>query len=252
MERVDGGSLAALRKACSHAGANVAPGIAARIVADMCHGLHAMHEACGLDGRRLGIVHRDVSRKNVLLTEDGIPRITDFGIAKANVRFSEMTLPGTIMGKTQYASPEQMAGRPVDRRTDIWGAGAVLWHLITGSPVSGDSGTLDEVAAKNGLVMREGKVPRELERVMVRALQRESRLRFATALEMAIALDQALSTSALSSQRVDLAAFAARHLAPFRLAQREGIARAFRRFSMASVPGEPRPDPPPAMLPLTH
>src|SRR5208282_5010290 len=85
-------------------------------------------------GRPLGVVHRDVSPQNVLVTTRGVAKLIDFGIAKARDRLAGDTHANTLKGKVQYMSPEQALGRSVDRRADVWAVGAVLYHLISGKP----------------------------------------------------------------------------------------------------------------------
>jgi serine/threonine-protein kinase len=101
------------------------------VVAAICDGLHAAHELCDEQGRSLGVVHRDVSPANLFVTYDGGVRVVDFGVAKAAGRAHE-TVSGVVKGKFAYMSPEQMAGADVDRRTDIWSIGVVMFELLTG------------------------------------------------------------------------------------------------------------------------
>ncbi|MBX3226148.1 MAG: serine/threonine protein kinase [Labilithrix sp.] len=107
------------------------PRVAARIVAEACAGLHAAHELRDEAGRLLNVVHRDVSPHNVLVTGDGRVKLTDFGIAKA-IGKTHQTLAGTIKGKPAYMSPEQLAGGGLDRRSDVFALGCVLYELSVG------------------------------------------------------------------------------------------------------------------------
>lgn len=129
MEYLDGQSLqAVLRKAASVGGMPMAMQL--RILAETCAGLHYAHELTDLDGRLLGVVHRDATPHNVFVTYDGQVKIVDFGIAK--VEDGERTRTGVLKGKVPYMAPEQIDGEPVDRRTDVFAVGAMLWHAATG------------------------------------------------------------------------------------------------------------------------
>lgn len=116
------------------------PLVVARAMAQVCRGLHAAHELTDLAGNPLGVVHRDVSPENLLLTFDGRVKILDFGIALMRGRQAPVTELGTIKGKAPYLAPEQLKNEVVDRRTDIFAACLVLHELLTGEPVfTGDS-----------------------------------------------------------------------------------------------------------------
>jgi serine/threonine-protein kinase len=130
MEYVHGCSLAELLRAMGRRGRRMRPEIAVWIAAQVASGLHAAHEMVGHDGQLLGVVHRDVSPQNVLLSVDGEVKLLDFGIAKAKGR-AERTEAGVIKGKVRYMSPEQAAGHDFDRRVDIYALGVVLWEMLT-------------------------------------------------------------------------------------------------------------------------
>jgi serine/threonine-protein kinase len=135
MEWVDGDSLSKLQRTLARSGVALPQGIVLRIMADACAGLHAAHELRGRDGSPVGIVHRDVSPQNILVSTEGMAKIIDFGVAKARDRVSEDTSGGAIKGKVQYMAPEQALGRAVDRRADVWAVGAVLYYFFSGSRV---------------------------------------------------------------------------------------------------------------------
>jgi len=97
-----------------------------------CEGLHAAHELTGADGQPLQLVHRDVSPQNLFLTREGVVKILDFGVAKTTR--SALTKPGTLKGKSCYMSPEQIRAESIDRRSDVFALGAVLYELATGRP----------------------------------------------------------------------------------------------------------------------
>lgn len=128
MEYLHGEPLSALME-CGHA---IAPAVAASIVIGAARGLHHAHEAKGEDGNPLGLVHRDVSPQNIFVTFDGHVKVTDFGIAKAEGRLAKATQTGRIKGKCAYLAPEQTHGGTIDRRSDVFALGIVLWELLAG------------------------------------------------------------------------------------------------------------------------
>ncbi len=129
MDYVEGDSLASLERALRTADARCDDGIALRILDDALAGLHAAHELAGDDGANLGVVHRDFTPQNILVGTDGHTRLTDFGIAKAAAHGGR-TRTGHIKGKVSYMAPEQLRGERLDRRADVWAAGAVAWELF--------------------------------------------------------------------------------------------------------------------------
>lgn len=130
MEFVHGCSLAQLQRALIEKGRRLAPAFAVRIAMHVAAGLHAAHEICDEQGRRLDVVHRDVSPENILLAYAGHVKLIDFGIAKAYGR-RHRTEDGLLKGKFRYMSPEQASGQPIDRRTDVYQLGIVLWEMLT-------------------------------------------------------------------------------------------------------------------------
>ena len=193
MEYVHGESLAKLVRASNVADANVPVGVAASIVANVLHGLHAAHEARSERGKALEIVHRDVSPQNVLVGVDGVARVLDFGIAKATSRL-QTTQEGQLKGKLPYMAPEQIELQDVDRRVDVYASSVVLWEALTGRRLfveNNPARLMKQVL--DGVTMRPSElassVPTELEAIVMRGLSRDPGDRFATAREMAIALE---------------------------------------------------------------
>jgi serine/threonine protein kinase len=129
MEYVNGCSLSELLQRLGNAGRGLAPPTAVWIAAQLADGLHAAHETLDLEGRPLGLVHRDISPQNVMLTFDGHVKLIDFGVAKAT---SMSTTTGVLRGKVAYMSPEQAYGERLDRRADVYALGVVLWEMFTG------------------------------------------------------------------------------------------------------------------------
>ncbi len=192
MEWVSGDSLAGLlRQGDSLVG--LEPTIAARVIADACAGLHAAHESVGPDGSLLGVVHRDISPPNILVSLQGQAKVSDFGIAKARHQLHERTRTGEVKGKFAYIPPEQVAGDAVDRRADVYAMGCVLYVATLGVRPFGNGGE-----ALGKILRNEYKPPSAvlpgyppgLEAVIVKALAGEPNERFQTAEEMQVALEE--------------------------------------------------------------
>ncbi|MGB5809112.1 MAG: serine/threonine-protein kinase [Polyangiales bacterium] len=133
MEQVDGYDLGSVLAAMRERRERLPWTVAAYIVAELCRGLAFAHRQTDGEGRPLGIVHRDVSPQNVLLSFAGEVKVADFGIAKSTARLSDPEA-GVIKGKYFYMSPEQAWGDPLDARTDIFSAAVVLWEALVGEP----------------------------------------------------------------------------------------------------------------------
>jgi serine/threonine-protein kinase len=130
MEYVHGVTLSQLLAALGKRGRRLSAELAVHIAVRVAEGLHGAHETPGDDGQPLGIVHRDISPQNVLLSSNGHVKLIDFGIAKARGRVQDATTT-SLKGKIRYMSPEQAYGRPVDRRTDVYALAIVLWEMLT-------------------------------------------------------------------------------------------------------------------------
>jgi serine/threonine-protein kinase len=204
MEYVHGESLAALLRASRQRGERLAPPVAVHILCDVLSGLHAAHEATDENGEPLGLVHRDVSPQNIMIGVDGVARVLDFGIAKAAGRMQE-TQTGQLKGKIGYMAPEQLLGRPLDRRVDIFAAGIVLWEAISGRKMfdADNSGQLMyqvleyEIPPLSSII--DG-LPLTLSNAVERATARDPEQRFATAREFARELER--TTELVSSRGI--------------------------------------------------
>ncbi|MFO0629481.1 MAG: serine/threonine-protein kinase [Polyangiales bacterium] len=194
MEYIEGDKLSTLIKRASIKQQRIPLGVTARIMIDALSGLHAAHELKDSLGEPLQLVHRDVSPHNVLVGVDGIARISDFGIAKAEAR-ATVTREGSLKGKMSYMAPEQLAGRPVDRRADIYAAGVVLWECLAGRRLfRADSEVETFNLVLQNKILRPStlwpEVPPELDEIVLRALSLDPEQRFATAAEFAEALEE--------------------------------------------------------------
>lgn len=206
MEYVEGCSLAALLK---HQTERRPAAVIATVMIETLDGLHAAHVLVDDDGVPLNLVHRDVSPQNVLVGVDGVARITDFGIAKAESRITS-TQPGTHKGKLAYMAPEQMLSDVVDSRADVFAAGAVLWTALTGTPLfhgATEADTLKnllhlEIPAPSTVGLHP---PQCLDWVVAKALARDPAQRYQTAQEFADALREVCVENGLLASKRDVA-----------------------------------------------
>jgi serine/threonine-protein kinase len=204
MEWVDGEALSVIHKATRKSNSQLPARIAVRIAMQACQGLHAAHELRDDDDAQLGLVHRDVSPQNILVTYDGVVKLVDFGVAKATGRASGETSAGQLKGKVPYMSPEQARGGNVDRRTDIFAMGIVLYKMTTGThPFLGDNDlvTMRNIISRPLLPprVRMPAYPQELEQVLLKCLQKDPEKRYQSMLELGVALERALVAMGVSS-----------------------------------------------------
>jgi serine/threonine-protein kinase len=210
MEWVDGEPLNLILRAAARQG-GMPLAAAVRITSQVCRGLHAAHELRDDNGKPLGLVHRDVSPHNVLVSYEGVTKLVDFGVAKATSRLVETTGAGQIKGKIAYMAPEQLRCDEVDRRADIFATGILLYLLTLGRhPFKGGTSTetVRHIIGSRPARPRDlkGDYPRRLEQVVLKALAKDPADRFATADKMAQALDRALPAAGTSSDE-EIAAF---------------------------------------------
>jgi eukaryotic-like serine/threonine-protein kinase len=230
MEYVDGDALSRLHRVMSKKGMLIPAGIVLRIVADACGGLHAAHELADKDGHPLGVVHRDVSPQNILVTSQGVAKLIDFGIAKAKNRVAGETSSGTLKGKVHYMAPEQALGRPVDRRADIWAVGSMLYHLLTGKlAYAGDNElhTLHILTSGKALPPLPDRVPAPVAAIIRRAMSRSPEDRFATAGELQDAIERAIVEGALMTPTATVAWFVKEQLSERVKARKEALEHGF-------------------------
>ena len=248
MEYVDGRDLRSLLNAGRRKGMPLPLGLSLLIAARLASALDYAHRKRDFEDRELGLVHRDVSPQNVLLTGEGDVKLCDFGIAKAVSKASQ-TQMGALKGKLQYMSPEQAWGRPVDGRSDLFSLGAVLFEMVTGERLfAGDSEVSVLEAVRQGRVRTPRQVdpslPREVDEIVMRALALEPQDRFQSAGEMKQRLEGALAVLAPSTGPADLAIYIQRVL-DAEVPQPSALAAA---APALAVQPEPAPAPPPSAV----
>ncbi|MSP63253.1 MAG: serine/threonine protein kinase [Myxococcales bacterium] len=190
MEFIHGEDLRTIAKVADQKRHRPALPLIVRIVADMLGGLHYAHTRAGPDGKQLGLVHRDISPQNILITYEGGIKVVDFGIAKATESASDQqTQAGLLKGKYAYMSPEQCRGKKLDARSDVFAVGILLWELVTWRRLfrrDSDLATLVAVADEPipDIASVEPQVPAELDMICMRALQRDLPDRYPNAQSM--------------------------------------------------------------------
>jgi serine/threonine protein kinase len=209
MEFISGEDVRTLQDHCMRRRMPLSVEAATHIVCELLNGLDYAHRKEGPDGKPLGIIHRDISPQNVLISYEGEVKIIDFGIAKARSRMVQ-TQAGVIKGKFRYMSPEQASGELIDQRTDIFAAGVVLYELLRGSPHSvelSDTEVLRRMrrAEFDPLLRQRPDLPPSIDQIVRKALQRRPRDRFTTAAEFRNKLLQATQQLGLSFGRSELA-----------------------------------------------
>jgi eukaryotic-like serine/threonine-protein kinase len=270
MEFIEGDTLAGLIVRALQRGKPMPPDVAARIVLDSLAGLHAAHQLTDGDGQYLGLVHRDCTPQNILVGIDGSARVTDFGVARAASRLA-YTQPQQVKGKVAYLSPEQAHATELDRRSDLFTMGIVLWEALAGRPLfqgETEAATLSRLMAGKVPPLQSfaPDVPAAVDEVCRRALAQDRNRRYRTAAEMAEALERAMSAEGFggAASPRDLGRYvehvmgaeiaAQRELVRNWLAQHEAgpMSRAPRSAASTAVrsPVTPRAVPPPSVPPI--
>jgi serine/threonine protein kinase len=210
MEYVDGVDLKQLLEWRRRTSRLLTIGQTVYIIMEVCKGLAYAHDAVHPEtGRPLGIVHRDVSPPNVLLSRNGEVEVTDFGLAKAAVQV-ETTDPGVVKGKMSYLSPEAARGEEVDRRADIFAVGILLYEMLTGKRLfygESDYQTVELVRAVRipPIATQNPEVEPELEEIVRKSLARRPDDRFQIATDLQDALAQYLFSRGLKMIQRDIA-----------------------------------------------
>ena len=196
LELVDGWTLDRILKRSKAAGVPIPPALALYVTAEVCRALGYAHAKKRSDGKPLGIVHRDVSPHNVMMSAEGEVKLTDFGIAKAQNK-TEKSLGNLIKGKVAFMSPEQAAGGELDGRSDLFSVGTMLYAMITRRhPFDAPTDYETLMLVKNGDFLppetaRPGLNP-ELYRVIRKAMGKTADARYQKAEEMLVDVEQVM------------------------------------------------------------
>jgi tRNA A-37 threonylcarbamoyl transferase component Bud32 len=190
LEYVEGYDLRMITDQIAAQGEIIPEALSLHIASELAQGLHFAHELCGADGQALGLVHRDVSPSNVLISNAGEIKLSDFGLAK---RRHDRSVVGSLKGNLAYMSPEQARQSTLDRRTDVFSLGAVLFELLTGKrlrEITDEIVGWNEVASGHVPSVRAVRpdLPEAFERLLARALAPEPEQRFADAASFGTAI----------------------------------------------------------------
>lgn len=242
MEFVEGRDLRTILKSAREVETPIPIPLAVYIACKVASALDYAHRRREADGRELKIVHRDVSPQNILISYEGDIKLCDFGIAKAASKVSK-TESGALKGKVRYMSPEQAWGKPIDRRSDLFSLGSVLYEMLTGETLFGgdtDLNVLEKVRAAevSPPSSMNPEVSRNLDSIVAKALAREPEARYANASDMLRDLEAVLYAHTPAPGSADLAIYL------HRLQAEEAAAQESRaREAARTVVQEPEPEP---------
>src|SRR4051812_11666369 len=231
MEYLDGAPLSTIVK---RAGQQLSLALHLQILCQVLRGLHHFHELRALDGTPLNGVHRDVSPQNIMVLHDGPVKVLDFGIAKISATDVQATRSGIIKGRIQYMPPEQILGAAsIDRRADLFALGVMLWEAVARRRMwEGKSEVELFRALATGVLpnLREFApgTPESILRLVQRATDVDPDKRFASALEMRAAIEEASAKEGLLTRPHELALFMASHFGETRQEEQSQIKAALR------------------------
>ncbi|MCA9671920.1 MAG: protein kinase, partial [Myxococcales bacterium] len=188
MEYIDGRNLNHIMRALEESSQRMPIDVALRVIADACGALEYAHSLTDTDGSPLDVIHRDVSLENVLVTYGGQVKLVDFGVAKAR-NLESYTQVGTLKGKYAYMAPEMVEGKVLDNRADLFSMGVVMYQLFTGEPPFAG---VNHAMILHQIAYEAPRAPRqvapdldpELERIVLRALEKRPEVRYGRAAEI--------------------------------------------------------------------
>jgi len=246
LEYVEGPSLSRVLRTLRGANKRMPPAIVAFVAREICRALECVHELADEQNRPLGAIHRDVTPSNVILTPAGEVKLLDFGVATFKDAL-QATKTGTVKGKPAYLAPEQLEGKPIDGRVDLFALGIVMHEMLTLQHLfAGDSdlGTVKQIMEMDipKPSAHRNDVPEALDQTVMRALERDRDKRFGSAKEMAAALDDFVVASKLHVgdvvnfvRAIDAAA------APLPVLVKPGVVRGGRRARVQRFEGDRAP-----------
>jgi serine/threonine-protein kinase len=196
MEYIHGEDLATILQTTVNRGASIPLGFAMKIASQACEALHYAHTKADVSGRSLGVVHRDVSPQNIVVSFGGMVKLVDFGIAKAASR-RDIDHGQFLVGKLAYMAPEQYEGGDVDARTDVFALGIVLWEVVTGRRLFGQYEPEDMITVitqtdATSPIEFNNDIPLDLDGIILKALARDPAKRFQSAYEMYTELEDCM------------------------------------------------------------
>ena len=209
MEFICGINFRELTRRCAQREVAIPPGVAMGLVMQACAGAHAAHDLKDPSGSDANLVHRDLTPHNLMLNDAGFVKVVDFGVAKADFNL-EQTRTGVLKGKVSYMSPEQLMQESIDRRSDVFALGCVLWELLHGaSPFRKDNEitTMHAILAAKLPDVPMDKVPKEVHKACVQALRLSLKKRYQSADEMRLALAEVGSRLGLDTSVDGVRAF---------------------------------------------
>lgn len=224
MEHVSGFTLTDLCRTAAKEQKPMPLAVAIGIVSQLCMALHHAHERRDREGRALRIVHRDVTPHNIIISPDAVVKVLDFGVAQSSARVD--TDAGAVRGTYAYMGPEQVRGKPLDKRADVFAVGVILYELTTGRRLFRGS----DVEIMTSIVERDVAVPSqhvpnyppELEKIVLQALARDRSRRTASTGHLAMALDQFCMQRSLVTGPLVVAQYV-RSVYPYERAHEKGM-----------------------------
>ncbi len=246
MEYIHGDDVRRVWKRAHQLGREMPVPLVCRVVMEACAGLDYAHKKADGAGKPLDIVHRDVSPQNILVTFDGAVKVVDFGIAKAADQ-ATITRSGVLKGKYSYMSPEQSAGRRLDRRSDIFALGVVLWELLTGNRLFKRANDIQTLNAVSDCEVEPPSsvnpaLPKDLDAVVLKALAKTPEGRYPDAAALRDGLERWLAKHQLNASSAQLATFM-QGLYAERLAAEKEAGRVLVDELDGPRPDEPEPAP---------
>jgi len=211
MEYIHGSTVRELQLLSAQHGDGMPLNVAVGIMSQACRGAHAAHELTDLEGKMLGVIHRDISPHNLMVTGSGNLKLLDFGVAKGTTG-AEETYSGSLKGKFAYMSPEQCRHDDLDRRSDVFALGIILWELCTGRKLYKRDNELKmlkaitEEAAPPPSEYND-QVPMLLDFLVLKALARDRQDRFVDAKEMRLAIEDLASSLKMDVGQDTIASF---------------------------------------------